>query len=423
MPEARERTEAYAGRMTRHAPRLRNDPVAEARGRPLAHAILELLWHRKEITRADLARETGLARSTVSDLVGRLLDTDLVVESGDAPSSGGRKPVILRFQDDARRILGVDLGATHVAVTLTDLRGHMLHWAEESFPVRDDPDGACATTVRMCEEALDALPGSRDKLIGLGIAVPAPVEFDAEDQLSEVVMPAWAGHTGLRHVAEQLGVPLRIENDANVGALAEAWWGGVDEGDFTFIKIATGVGSGSIIGGEIYRGATGVAGEIGHVSIDPAGPECRCGNRGCLTTFVGTRELLDRVVELAPDFPASPLASGDPTLDDLVDATLADDPLALHVIGEAAAHLGTAVAGLLNLLNPGAVILGGSLMRVGDHLLDPIREAVRTRTLLTSMLGAHIRTSELGDRNIALGAATLVLARALESPDLFLLAP
>jgi predicted NBD/HSP70 family sugar kinase len=162
-----------------------------------------------------------------------------------------------------------------------------------------------------------------------------------------------------------------------------------------------------------------VAGEIGHVSIDPAGPECICGNRGCLTTFVGTSALLDRVRQLALGYPDSPLSQGDPDLDRLVEATLEGDFLARRVVREAASHLGTAIAGLLNLMNPGAVILGGSLMRVGDHLLEPLLEAVASRTLTTSVLGSRIGTSELGDRNVALGAATLVLAGALASPELF----
>ena len=400
------------------------DPVALTRGRPLGDVVLEMIWHRRELTRAEIARITGLARSTVSEIVNTLLATGLVREWGDGPSKGGRRPILLRFEDSARTILGVDMGATHVAVMLTDLRGRMLGWVEHPFPVREDPDGTCALIADLCGRLLDARPGSRDALLGLGVAVPAPVDQETPEELSPVVLPAWSGHRGLGGVAGALRVPLAVDNDANLGALAELWWGaGVGLDDFAFIKVATGVGGGHILRGEIYRGASGVAGEIGHVSIDPAGPECICGNRGCLTTFVGTAALLARVRELAVGYPESPLAGGVPDLEGLVEATLEGDFLARRVVREAASHLGTAIAGLLNLMNPGAVILGGSLMRVGDYLLEPLRDAVASRTLTTSVLGSHIGTSELGDRNVALGAATLVLARALASPDLFQRSP
>jgi predicted NBD/HSP70 family sugar kinase len=402
----------------------REDPVALTRGRPLGDVVLEMIWRRREITRAEIARTTGLARSTVSEIVNTLLQTGLVREWGDGPSQGGRRPILLRFEDSARTILGVDMGASHVAVMLTDLRGRILGWVERSFPVRRDPDGTCALIAELCGGLLDARPGSREILLGLGVAVPAPVDQDTPEELSPVVLPEWRGHRGLAVVAREFGVPLAVDNDANLGALAELWWGaGVGLEDFTFVKVATGVGAGHILRGEIYRGAAGVAGEIGHVSIDPAGPECICGNRGCLTTFVGTSALLDRVRQLAMGYPDSPLSQGDPDLDGLVEATLEGDFLARRVVREAASHLGTAIAGLLNLMNPGAVILGGSLMRVGDHLLEPLREAVASRTLTTSVLGSRIGTSELGDRNVALGAATLVLARALASPELFQRSP
>lgn len=211
---------------------------------------------------------------------------------------------------------------------------------------------------------------------------------------------------------------MELENDANLGALAELWWGNPDAvTDFTFVKVATGVGAGLIVRDEILRGAAGVAGEIGHVTIDPAGEPCVCGNRGCLTTFVGTQALLRRVRELRPEYPGSALVEGEMTLERLVTATLADDPLALAVVREAGHHLGDAIAGLVNLMNPEEVVLGGGLTRVGDRLLDPIRQEIARRTLVHSARTTRIRASTLGERDVALGAATLVIASALQRPD------
>ena len=192
---------------------------------------------------------------------------------------------------------------------------------------------------------------------------------------------------------------------------------GID--DFAYLKVATGIGAGLMIGGEIYRGSTGVAGEIGHVAIDLRGPKCVCGNRGCLATFVGTASLLSRIETLLPDFPRSVLNRAPADIRALEDAALADDPLALKVVDEAARNLGIVIAGVLNLMNPGSVIVGGSLARLGDRLLVPLTAAVAGRTLVASAAASQIRTSELGTRATALGAATHVLAAALADPRLF----
>jgi predicted NBD/HSP70 family sugar kinase len=235
-----------------------------------------------------------------------------------------------------------------------------------------------------------------------------------------VVLPAWAEFNLAESLRGRFGVPVFMDNDANLGAVAEHWWGeGRGLEDFAYIKVATGVGAGYMIRGEIYRGATGVAGEIGHVTIDPSGTPCVCGNRGCLATFVGADALLSRARELAPAFPGSPLSTGEVTMSAIEDAAMANDPLATTVVREAANQLGSAIAGVLNLMNPGAVIIGGGLSRLGERLVVPVREAVMRRTLVSSVAASEISTSELGPRAIALGAATQVLSAALTTPHLF----
>ncbi len=386
----------------------------------LARTVLNLVWRRREVSRAEIARNTGRSRSTISEVVGRLLGTGLVAEVGAGESRGGRRPILVGFQDDAGVILGVDVGATHISVILTDLRGRTLAWRERAHPVRSDPKGAEALITGLGEVCLAEWNGDRSRLMGIGVAVPSPVDPGSPDRVLERVLPAWRGHGVLDRLNSVFGIPVFVDNDANLGAVAERWWGeavGID--DFVYLKVATGVGAGIMIGGEIYRGATGVAGEIGHVAIDPSGPKCVCGNRGCLATFVGTRQLVDRARSLMSRFPDSALAGTEPEIRAIEDAALADDPLALEVVNEAAVRLGIVVAGVLNLLNPGSVILGGSLARAGDRLVNPLREAVATRTLVASAAASDIRTSDLGERAVALGAATHVLVAALANPRLF----
>jgi len=361
-----------------------------------------------------------LSRSTVSDIVGGLLPGGLVAEVGAGASRGGRRPIVLEFQDDHCAILGIEMGAAHVAVALTDLRGRILAWSERRHPVRSDPKGTRALLAELCDECLEAGGCERQRLLGIGVAVPSPVHPSHPERLSEVVLPAWKGQSRLESLRDRYGVPLLVDNDANLGALAEQWWGaGRGVSDFAYIKIATGLGSGHVIDGRVYRGATGVAGEIGHVAIDPHGAPCVCGLRGCLATLVGAAALEARARTLLVQYPDSRLLAGSINVDAIEDAALTGDPLALHVVREAAEHLGIAIAGMLNLMNPSLVILGGGLSRVRELLLAPVRETTRRRTLVSSLAASQIRISELGTRAIALGAATLVLDAALADPRLF----
>jgi predicted NBD/HSP70 family sugar kinase len=395
----------------------RSDPDGP---RPLADAVLRLIWRERRISRAAIAQKGDLSRSTVSEIVSEILPTGLVAEVGLGKSRGGRRPVLLEFQDDVCVILGVEMGAAHVGVALTDLRGNVLAWEEREHPVRTDPEGTRALIAELADACLGNGVRKGRPLVGMGVAIPSPFDPAHPDELSTIVLPAWKGHLGLDGLAERYGVPLMVDNDANLGALAEHWWGagrGVD--DFAYIKVATGIGSGHIIGGEIYRGATGVAGEIGHTAIDPHGKPCICGLRGCLVTLIGTPALLERAAELAGEHPGGMLAGGEFDIDDLESAALSGDIVAVQVAQEAAGHLGIVVAGLLNLMNPSMVVVGGDLTGLGELLLVPVRETARSRTLVSSVKAAEIRASELGPKSVAIGAATLVLKAALADSCLF----
>jgi predicted NBD/HSP70 family sugar kinase len=385
---------------------------------PLSVAVLRLVWTERRISRAEIAQRLELSRSTASELVEPLLASGLVAEAGVGASRGGRRPIVLAFQDGAADILGVDVGASHVSVARTDLRGKVLAWHHRDHAVQADPDGTRALVKELCEAAMDGVP--RERLVGIGIAVPSPVDPKHPERVSEVALPAWHGTHGFRQALAKYKVPVRVDNDANLGALAEHWWGGARGlSDFTYIKVATGIGAGHFIGGAIRRGASGVAGEIGHVAIDPRGERCVCGNRGCLTTLVGGHALVERAKALRTRVPGSVLATGDVTLGRIEQAALHDDPLALQVVHEAAEHLGVAIASMLNLLNPAAVILGGGLAVLGDRLLLPLRAAALRRTFVPAVANTEIRVSTLGPQVVALGAATLVLDAALQDPTKF----
>ncbi len=383
----------------------------------LTESVLRLIWERKTISRAEIAELAGLSRSTVSEIVASLIATSLVSEKGVGASRGGRRPVVLAFEDAARVILGVDVGASHIGVVLTDLRGRILTSERREFAVQSDPQGALALVTRFCNTCLATWGGDRALLTGIGLALPSPVDPLHPDRVSPLALPAWHERHGFFALRQQFNVPVLVDNDANLGALAEHWWGaGRGFRDFTYIKVSTGIGSGQMIGGRVYRGSSGVAGEIGHIAIDPRGEMCGCGNRGCLQTFAGAKSIVARARHLRAQFPDSLLAEGELRIGDIADAALAHDPLALQVVRETADYLGIAIAGLLNLNNPAAVILGGSLARLGALLLTPLRETIQKRTFVSSVVAAEIRVGELGSLVIAIGAATMILDAALSDP-------
>ena len=373
-----------------------------------AGVVLRTAWTAERISRADLARQTGLSRATISDIVAEFVSGGILEDTEDAAprtSSGGRPPTIVRFVDDCRQILGVELGATHVSVVRTDLRGRVLWRSSAEVDTATAPDATLATVVRLARTACDDAPDA--VIIGVGLALPTPLRHGDGARLSPRLFPRWEGIDVAAPLADALGVPVHADNDANLGALGEHWWGagrGVE--DLAYIKVATGVGAGILIGGEIYRGARGIAGEIGHTSIDPAGPRCRCGLTGCLEAFVGTSYLLERGDTLRRHA----------TVGALIEAARAGDPEARSVVTVAGQHLGVAVANLLNLVNPARVVLGGRLTDVGDPLLDALRESVHARALGSSVDGYEVVLGTLGDDAVALGAATAILRAALLQP-------
>ncbi|MED5373823.1 MAG: ROK family protein [Myxococcota bacterium] len=364
--------------------------------------MLRLIWAEQQLSRAEVSRKVGLSRSTVTGIVSDLIDQGLVFEARMARSRGGRPPILLQVREDFRHLVGVELGASHISAVVTDLRGRALRHAHRSVDVQGDPERAQQVLVELILQLLQEQGLSPSDLAGVGLGVPCPLS--SPDQLDPNILPAWSGHAPGARLVEALGVPVLMENDANLGALAELWWGaGQGVGDFSYIKVATGVGAGHIIGGRVYRGGGGIAGEIGHTTIDIHGPPCRCGLNGCLEALVGRQSLEQRTGM---------------SLQQILDGAALREPAALEAITEAGTALGIAVANLLNLLNPARVILGGTLTRAGDLLLEPMRLSLAQRALFTSVARSKVVLTTLGEDAVARGAATLVLEAALQDHTL-----
>jgi predicted NBD/HSP70 family sugar kinase len=385
----------------------------------LKDSVLRLIWREHQISRAEISRQLDLSRSTVTEIVKELLTTGLIAEVGIGKSSGGRKPIVLEFQDDAKVILGIDIGATHVSVAMTNLRGKLLFWKEKDFPVREDAEGTHQVINELCNESLSSQNLGYDRLLSIGVSVPSPVDPIRPEYLSETIIPSWHGKSGLERLREKYGVPVYLDNDANLGALAEHWWGaGKDVNDLIYIKISNGIGAGYIFGGKLYRGAKGIAGEMSHMSIDPNGRLCGCGLRGCLSTVISAWALRERVKALSILYPNSSLIYGEPSIIDIENAALDGDQLAVQVVAEATNYLTSAIINLINLMNPELIIIGGSLSKLGELVLKPIREKMEDSALVSSISKTQLKISELGSKGIAIGAATLAIEQAFIDPKI-----
>lgn len=380
-----------------------------------AALVLRLIWEARRMSRAELARTTGLSASTVSDIIHDLRDAGLVDEKGTGESSGGRRPILLGINRSRANMIGIEIGSSHITLVVTDLCGEVLSSRRIDHATRDHPESTLEKLHELIEWGLAQPDASPDSLLGIGVAVPAPVDPDVPGQLSRLILPAWAGVDLVGDLQAANGCPVYIENDSNAGALAELWWGDREVRDLAYVKVATGIGAGFIIDGKLYRGADGSAGEIGHLSADPHGKECICGSRGCLTTLIGTGAILERAgAEIVT-------RSGGPveTIQDVIEATLDGDRAARRLIESVGDSLGIALAGLLNVLNPRMVVLGGELTELGEILFDPLRVALRRQALFSSIARTSIVASRLGTHAIAVGATALVLDAALDDLEMF----
>jgi predicted NBD/HSP70 family sugar kinase/biotin operon repressor len=357
-------------------------------------------------SRADVARHTGLSRSTVSTIVAALQAEGIVVDrdpNGRASAGGGRPPAPIALYPAAGLAIGVDFGKRHLAVALADLSHELL--AEEWREMPDDYDASTGIerAAELVELVLGAAGADRGRVLGVGMGLPGPVHRSGVVG-SSAILPGWAGTHAAERMSDLLGMEVWLRNDANLGALAEATWGaGRGATTVVYLKLATGIGAGIVIDGRLFGGAGGTAGEIGHTSLDETGDICRCGSRGCLETYASGAAiagLLSRSLgeRLGPD--------------DVMQRAVDGDPGCRRALADAGRHIGAAVADLCNLVNPERIIVGGSMAVAGDVLLDPLREAVGLRAIPSAAEDVEIVLGELGERAELLGAVALVLHEA-----------
>lgn len=364
--------------------------------------VVDALRRRGKASRSELARMTGLSRTTVGSLVAELQERGFVVEhaDGDRQPGRGRPPVLLRLDRSAGVAVGIDFDHDRVRIALADLSSTVLAEDCAEIDVDHSAGDAIDAAVRMVEHLRVGAEVDETQLVGAGVGLPGPIDRLTGTVRSELILPGWAGVPARETLAERLGLRVQVDNDANLGALAEVSFGaGRGLSDVVYVRLGSGVGAGLVLGGRLHRGAAGLAGEIGHVQVRVDGAVCRCGNRGCLET-VATEAPLRALLR--------PARGHDVTHCELLDLVAAGDLGACRVVNDAGRAIGRVLADLCNAVNPEAVIVGGELSEAGEPLLGGIREALDRYALPGAAAVVEVVHGELGERAEVLGALALV---------------
>ncbi|MGC4175210.1 ROK family protein [Demequina sp.] len=366
--------------------------------------IFQILRDGQPRTRSELAALTGLARSTVAARVDALLRAKLISPIADAASTGGRPSRQFTFDGTRHSVLGVDIGATHVHIALTDLHGTMLADIQESIPVADGPERVLGWVIDEARRLLTE-HGTGLALRAIGVGLPGPVEHSTGRPVDPPIMPGWDRFDVPGMLSQALGVATLVDNDVNVMALGEHhdFWPDVE--DLLFLKVATGIGAGVITGGRVHRGAQGIAGDIGHVWVPEAeGVLCRCGSIGCLEAIAAGPAIAARLNAGGMDVAGT---------QDVVAAVLRGDIEAIREVREAGRVIGRVLTTCVSLMNPSVIVLGGPISNAGDHLLAGAREIIYTRSAPLATSNLQIVRSRGGDKAAVSGASSMAIQHVL----------
>lgn len=371
-----------------------------------AGTLLELIRRGDATTKPDLVELTGLARSTVSQRVDLLISEGYVIVTGETRSTGGRPPMALEFNRDLGVVLAADIGATHSRFAVCDLNAEPLAEMSVDLLVGDGPDSVLGRAEDAFESLLSEADRTSNDVLGVGVGVPGPVDFFAGRAVHPPIMFGWHDYPIRDRLADRFSAPTLVDNDVNIMALGEHWTLDKPVDDLLYVKVGTGIGSGLILGGHLHRGARGAAGDIGHIQAGATDVVCRCGNTGCLEASAGGAALALQLAELGYETTNSR---------DVVELVAEGNQDALHALREAGRLLGEALSSIVNLLNPGLLLIGGDLAQPGQTLVAAVREVVYQRSLPLSTADLRIQESPLGDRAGVIGAAALVLDHILHA--------
>jgi len=373
-----------------------------------ASALFQLLRDGNPRTRAELATVTGLARSTIAQRIGSLIDLGFVTPVGDAASTGGRPSSQFSLNHSARLIIGADLGASHISLAITDLAARPLAEVRANMDITDGPEKVLSFILDRSTELLESLGRSLDDVLAIGLGLPGPVEHATGLPINPPIMPGWDRFDVSGWLRNRVDVPVLVDNDVNVMALGARSLAFATVDDLLFMKVATGIGAGVISNGELLRGAQGIAGDIGHVQVArAAGIACRCGSTGCLEAVASGPAIASALARAGLDVD---------TPEQVVELVKAGNVEAIQAVRQAGRDIGDVLTTCVSLINPSVIVLGGSMALAGEHLIAGVREVVYTRSMPLATEHLSIVQSGTNDRAGVIGASILALSHVL-SPE------
>jgi glucokinase len=370
-----------------------------------AGLVLSLIAGGEALSRGELVTTTGLSRTTVTQHLAQLLADGLIEEGDERRRSGGRPSRLLTLAPGAALVLAADIGETHARLAVTNLTPTLLAACTIPIDLAAGPIPVLAMLADRFRDLLAECGEKNGRVLGVGLGLPAPVDHAGGRVVGPSVMPGWDDFDICDCLSAHLGAPVLVENDVNLLALAERAGSWPQTGQLLFVKAGTGIGSGIIADGRLYRGAQGASGDIGHIQIGvPEGPLCRCGKRGCLEAHAGGWAI-------ARDLRAEGFTAA--TARDVVALVKAAEPKAEAALHRAGRVFGAVIASTVSILNPDVIVIGGTLAEAGEILLSGIRAEVHAQSLPLAIRHLRILRAEMGPDAGLLGAARLVIADRL----------
>jgi predicted NBD/HSP70 family sugar kinase len=391
---------------------------------PHAHAlrILRLIYENNRISRSDLVQKTGYSAFLISKLCERLLQSGYISETGSGDSTGGRRPTLLSISPGLGRVIGIHLGTVNVRIALTDITGTLIESIKAPSMASSGPEIAIPHLIELTEGVLRKAGVAHSDLRGIGMGISGVLDRQTGTTLFWPKVPQWVNVPVQKLLEDHFHTRVELEDTPRTMAFAERRFGlaqGVRE--FIYLMIGAGTGSALFLNGQLYTGSSGFAGEFGHITIDENGPLCSCGNRGCLETLISASTLIRKAQQALSQglsIHLWQLTGGNPdniSVEAIAQAARANDRFSIRLLTEAGTHLGVAMIGLINLLNPELIVVGGGLASAAGELLLPhVERVIRERALIRAVNKVSIQISGLQDVDWARGAALLAAEKALE---------
>jgi len=375
-------------------------------------SLLELIRTNKQISKADLAQMTGLSPTACGIIVANLLEKNYIREAGIGISTGGRRPNLYELTPKSYFSIGVDIDIDYIRFILMDITGQV----EYRDKIPSGFDQSVSESIKLVEgkiyQIIQEQKITEDRLLGVGFSIPGMVD----NITHEVIFAPNLGweRVDLEHMITSIGsFPIYVDNEAMCSAICEKWIGScIEQKDFMCINMKSGIGSSIFAGGNLYRGCSGSAGEIGHITVDQNGPKCACGNYGCLEALVSSKSLVEKAKRLVKQGLIADFTNIDSiTIDDIISSAKAGNEAARVVLVEAAGYLGLAVANLINTINPSKIVLGKELAKFSEDILEHLKNIALAKALKYPASRVEIITSEIGEDTSALGAAIIPLKK------------